>query len=167
MLAVFVFLMGGCTAQQDRIDAARQRLDAAETYTGQAYHRRNDCLEAFMDWKPGQPTPCDITALESHLMEAIKTEDAAYESLEAMPGAPRLAAPLDPRAVEESLYRRESEEDSYASDCNRGDASACVRYQQALQQDREEEMQRQEDTERSIERKQELDLDRYLMPTPY
>jgi hypothetical protein len=167
VLAVFVFLMGGCTAQQDRIDAARQRLEAAETNTGQAYHRRNDCLEAFMDWKTGQPMPCDITGLESQLMAAIKSQDAAYQSLEAMPGAPRVAAPLDPIAVERSLYRRQDEEDSYASDCNRGKASACVQYEQALLQDREEEVKRQVDTERSIERKQELDLDRYLMPTPY
>lgn len=124
-------------------------------------------MEAFTAWKMGQPTPCDIAALESQLTGAIKAENEAYDSLEAMPGAPRLPAPLDPIAVEDSLYRRQSEEDSDATDCNRGEASACARYQQALQQDREEEMRRQADTERSIERKQELDLDRYLMPTPY
>jgi hypothetical protein len=162
VLPIFVFLTAGCTTQQDRVDVAQQRFDATQERVLQVEGRKGECLEKMIAVERGQPTThCDMVALNTELGEAIDAGKAAYAELEAIPGAPYRNPPLDWQTLEGGGPRFR-EENSYASDCDRGQASACIQYQQALQQDREEEMQRHEDFERSLD----LDLTPYLMTTP-
>ena len=152
VLPIFVFLTAGCAArQQDRINVAKQEYDAASDHVDQLMKRKNECFDAILAWKLGQPTPCDMAKIDDERTQAFNAEKAAYANLEAIPGHPMLMPPVDVQAIEEGAWRRQNEEDSYASDCDRGQASACIQYQQALQQDRDREMQEHEDFERSLE----------------
>jgi len=174
VLPIFVFLTAGCGAQQDRINAAQQKLSAAEDYVAQADLDITICQGKLLDiWQtyytekqlheeapqanlPPQdpqelPAPCDVGALDDRLTDAINAKNADYASLKAMPGAPAQPPPMDIRAFDKAIDRRLIQEDSYASDCDRGQASACIQYQQALQQDRDREMQEHEDFERGLE----------------
>ncbi len=154
VLPIFVFLTAGCGArqQQERINAAQHRLVAAMEHTDAMDQRVWACRSKLLDAEAArQPDPCDMTAAENALTEAINAQNAAYTSLEALPGAPAETPPLDPRELEHANMKREFLKDSYASDCDRGQPSACIQYQQALQQDRDREMQEHEDFERSLQ----------------
>lgn len=119
--------------------------------------RRSQCFDAA----ERQPV-CDVGKVEDERTQAFNTAKAAYDRLEAIPGHPWAAAPMDMRPFEKEIDRRMTQEDGYASDCDRGQASACIQYQEALQQDRDQETQRHEDFERSLD----LDPNLYLMTIP-
>jgi hypothetical protein len=152
VLPIFVFLTGGCGAQQERINAAQQEYDAASARVDQLSRANNECIEAIFAASEKKQIPsCDMAKIDDERTQAFNAQKAAYANLEAIPGHPMLMPPMDMQAFEKGIDRRLLQEGSYASDCDRGQASACIQYQQALQQDRDREMQEHEDFERSME----------------